>query len=107
MGAKKILAINVRRSKARKTLYRKYIESDENEIIKYITTSSPNLFIDFFKKSYDIMASALDEKQIEHAKVPVVFKSITMMEIKYKDFLKWKKIISHGKKLDISEFTDI
>ncbi len=104
MGATKILAINVRRSKTRKTLYRELNEKNDNNFIKFFKAKRVKMFYDFCEKTYDIMANIIDEKQVKNAKTPIILKHIGIPKIKYIAFLQWRKIVEHGEKVDISDF---
>lgn len=98
MGAKKIIAINVQGPSKRKTKYREYMEA--KSLSKCLKFGTP-IFIDTFKKSVDIVINAQEIKDIGKLKVPCQVNNLSLEDVEYIDFLKWKKIVKMGENANL------
>ena len=54
------------------------------------------IYIDTLKKSIDIVINAQEEADLEKLKIPYVVNNLTLEDVEYIDFLKWKKIVKKG-----------
>ncbi|MDP3975568.1 MAG: patatin-like phospholipase family protein [bacterium] len=106
MGAKDILAINVRRPKNRKTEISEYLSSTKGPWEKLISHFGPSLFYDAIEKSYDILSNTLDEKQMRVKKgTRLTVIQVNLGDTKYRDFLKWEQIVKMGEDADLSSYS--
>lgn len=109
MGAKNILAINVLLKANKKTLYTQFKEEKPDsffdKMVNHISNPGIKFFHNFLEKTFAIMHAQIEEKQkVVGSDTQLYYQDIDLAGFSLGDFLKWRKIIEMGSKIDIHSF---